>query len=131
MKRIILLFVFISMTFSLCACAGNVKNAKTHEVPSELYTEDDINAAIETIKEEFTDWHGCTLTEIYYAGDDTSRAEQAYRKSADEVLVLLSSFDVDWTGYDGSFNPNSTYGGWKWILVRQAGGRWQHVDHGY
>lgn len=46
-------------------------------------------------------------------------------------IALLSSFDVDSSGGDGSLNPNSTYNDWKWILVRTNGGQWQHVDHGY
>ena len=75
----------------------------------------------------------CTLTEIYYAGDDSSKDHQDWvnRNNADEVIVLLSSFDVDSSGGDGSLNPNSTYNDWKWILVRTNGGQWQHVDHGY
>lgn len=78
-------------------------------------------------------WGGCTLTEIYYAGDDTSKEFQdlADRHDADEVIVLLSSFDVDSSGGDGSLNPNSTYHGWMWILARPYEGSWQHVDHGY
>ena len=101
---------------------------------SEIYSEEDIAAAIDTIKKEFkSNWNGCTLTEIYYAGDDSSKDHQdwADRNNADEVIVLLSSFDVDSSGGDGSLNPNSTYNDWKWILVRTNGGQWQHVDHGY
>ena len=66
-------------------------------------------------------------------GDDSSKDYQdwADRNNADEVIVLLSSFDVDSSGGDGSLNPNSTYNDWKWILVRTNGGQWQHVDHGY
>ena len=85
-------------------------------------------------KKEFkSDWKGCTLTEIYYAGDDCTKDHKdwADRNNADEVIVLLSSFDVDSSGGDGSLNPNSTYSDWKWILVRTDGGKWQHVDHGY
>ena len=122
------------LNLSLCTDAGNVKNVKTHEVDSELYSQKDIEAAIETIKKEFRmKWGGCTLTEIYYAGDDTSKEFQdwADRHDADEVIVLLSSFDVDSSGGDGSLNPNSTYHGWMWILARPYGGSWQHVDHGY
>ena len=72
-------------------------------------------------------------TEIYYAGDDycTDFQEFADRNNADEVIVLLSSFDVDSSGGDGSLNPNSTYNNWNWILVRTKGGKWQHIDHGY
>lgn len=67
------------------------------------------------------------------AGDDSSKDHQdwAERNNADEVIVLLFSFDVDSSGGDGSLNPNSTYDDWKWILVRTNGGQWKHVDHGY
>ena len=46
-------------------------------------------------------------------------------------MVLLSSFDVDSSGGDGSLNPNSTYDNWMWILVRSKNEEWKHVDHGY
>ena len=124
----------ILLVFSLSACGGNVRGVKTHHVDFEMYSQDDINSAIDTIKKEFkSDWKGCTLTEIYYAGDDCSKDHQdwADRNNADEVIVLLSSFDVDSSGADGSLNPNSTYDNWNWILVRTNGGQWQHVDHGY
>ena len=124
----------ILLVFSLSACGGNVRGVKTHHVDSEMYSQDDINSAIDTIKKEFkSDWKGCTLTEIYYAGDDCSKDHQdwADRNNADEVIVLLSSFDVDSSGADGSLNPNSTYDNWNWILVRTNGGQWQHADHGY
>lgn len=122
------------MIFSLSACGGNVKNVNVLDVKSEIYTSDDISFAIETIKKEFDkDWKGCTLKEIYYAGDEISKEYQdwADRNDANEVIVLLSSFDVDSSGGDGSLNPNSTYDGWNWILVRNTGGQWKHVDHGY
>ena len=134
MKKIVCTMLGILLVFSLSACGGNVRGVKTHHVDSEMYSQDDINSAIDTIKKEFkSDWKGCTLTEIYYAGDDCSKDHQywADRNNADEVIVLLSSFDVDSSGADGSLNPNSTYDNWNWILVRTNGGQWQHVDHGY
>jgi hypothetical protein len=134
MKRIVSILACISMMLGLCACGGNVKNVETHEVTSEVYSQEDISSAIEIIKDEFDrDWKGCTLTEIYYAGDEASEAcrDVAKRHDSDDVIVLLSSFDVDASGGDGSLNPNSTYDNWNWILVRTDGGTWQHVDHGY
>ena len=91
---------------------------------------DAIDAAMDYFKKEFD---GCTLTEISYAGDETSAdfAEWAQRIDGDEVIVLVSSFNVDASGGDGSLNPNSTYTKWMWIMARQEGGKWQHVDHGY
>lgn len=51
-----------------------MKNVKVTDKESKMYTSNDINSAIETIKKEFQkDWKGCTLKEIYYAGDDISK----------------------------------------------------------
>lgn len=42
-------------------CSGDVSEVKTHNVESESYSEEDIKAAIDTIKKEFkSDWKGCT-----------------------------------------------------------------------
>lgn len=133
-KYIGVLFVFI-LVFHLCACGGGAENDYiTNEVVSEIYSDDEIKAAIATITKEFRKkWSGCTLTEISYGGDEMSKEHQdwATRNSADEAIVLISSFDVDSSGGDGSLNPNSTYDNWMWILVRSDEGEWKHVDHGY
>lgn len=133
-KEIIFLVITIIIISSLTACGGSVKDFKIKKVESELYTNDEIDSAIETIVQEFKkDWKGCTLKEIYYAGDETSKNYQdwADRNNVDEAIVLLSTFDVDESGGDGSLNPNDTYDNWMWILVRNDNGKWKHVDHGY
>ena len=98
MKKIVCIILCSLLVFSLSACGGDISRVNTHNVNSEIYSQEDINAAIDTIKKEFMmNWGGCTLTEIYYAGDDSSKDHQdwADRNNADEVIVLLSSFDVD------------------------------------
>ena len=113
---------------------GNVKHAVTEPVSSERYTEDDIASAIRTAKDYFHDhFGGCTLTEISYAGDERNagEAENASKYGMEEIIVLISAFDVDGSGGDGSLNPNSHYEGWLWILGRRDGGGWAHLDHGY
>ncbi len=138
MKRTLAALLCVLLVLSLCACGGNVSGVKTREVASEIYSESDINSAISVIISEFgSGWDGCTLREIYYAGDEKTHAETRYYleehevHDADELIVLLSTFDVDASGGDGSLNPNSTYKNWSWILVRDSGGSWKHVDHGY
>ncbi|HHW68570.1 MAG TPA: hypothetical protein GXX16_12910 [Epulopiscium sp.] len=134
MRKIMSLMISLVMFFSIPACGDNIKNINVIDVESKIYTEDDIHSAIQIILEEFNkSWNGCTLKEIYYAGDETCQDYQdwADRNGADEAIVLLSSFDVDSSGGNGSLNPNSTYEGWNWILVRSRGGQWRHVDHGY
>lgn len=134
MNKIVCVVLCILSVFGLSAYGGNISEVKTQRVESELYSQDDINSAVDIIEKEFrSNWKGCTLTEIRYAGDETTKKHQDWsdRNNADEVIVLLSSFDVDSSGGDGSLNPNSTYDDWKWILVRSNDGQWKYVDHGY
>lgn len=134
MKKLFHILLCFVLVLVLCSCGVNSKDIKTKDVGSDIYSAEDIDTAINTIIKEFKrNWKGCKLTEIYYAGDKISSEYQdwADRNDADEVIVLLSSFDVDHSGGDGSLNPDSTYSNWCWILVRDKGGNWKHVDHGY
>lgn len=139
MKKAIVIVLCLILGGALIVCAAvgfgsNVRNAEVYDVPSELYTKDDIDSAIEQIKSEFAlGWRGCELLEIYYAGDDVSAEYQdwAERYNADEVIVLLSSFETDSPAGNSGLNSDFTYKNWNWILVRTSGGNWKHVDHGY
>ena len=69
MKKIVCIILCSLLVFSLSACGGDISRVNTHNVNSEIYSQEDINAAIDTIKKEFMmNWGGCTLIEIYYAG---------------------------------------------------------------
>ena len=84
------------------------------------------------LEDNFKDWKGCTLKEIYYAGDDEKYFKEINQQyGGKEAIVLLSKFDVDGSGGDGSLNPNSTYDHWNWLLIKDKHGNWKEVDHGY
>ena len=130
MKSLLALILSLFMLGS----GGNVKNVVIHEVSSDIYSQEEISAATQTVLSEFArSWSGCTLTEIGYAGDEAVSRHQDYlsRYNASDVIVLLSTFNVDGSGGDGSLEPNSTYKNWSWVLVRPGGGSWQLVDQGY
>ena len=134
MKKLIALVLALICVIGLVACGGNVKNVKITDYSSEIYSDAEIENAIDVAINYFKkNFEGCTLTEITYLGDDEldNWQEFAERNNADDVMVLVSSFNVGASGGDGSLNPNSTYTNWKWILVRTNGGKWEHVDHGY
>lgn len=119
---------------SLVGCGGNVKNVQVTDYTSEIYSEVEIKSAIDVAIDYFQkEFEGCTLIEITYLGDDKldDWSEYAEGNHADDVIVLVSTFEVDASGGDGSLNPNSTYTNWKWVLVRTDGGKWKHIDHGY
>ena len=137
MKKIICFFTCVVFTLSMVSCfGGDVKNVEIIKRPSDIYSQEDIDSAIDVIVDEFDkDWDGCKLNKIGYAGDDAIDENKDYLKGkldgkdADEVIVLTSDFYVDSTGGDGSLNQDFTYKHWKWILVREKGGEWTHVDH--
>lgn len=143
MKRLICVLLSFTVLFSMSACnvglnkSGDVKNVKIVEwEPSKIYSDDEINSAIKAAEDYFKkEFGGCTLTKITYAGDTESLDETAFRKDngygCDKVIVLVSSFETDSFGGDGSLNPNSTYNNWKWIIGKKQGGKWEHIDHGY
>lgn len=47
------------------------------------------------------------------------------------MIILTSSFVTGSFGVVISFERNTTYDNWGWILVRSNGGEWKHVTHGY
>ncbi|MCR5689182.1 MAG: hypothetical protein K6G71_02945 [Clostridiales bacterium] len=139
MKKAIVIVLCLMIAVSLCSCGTNgdkvpADAATTSAAASAKYSQEDIDSAIDTIKKEFDrNWPGCTLKEIYYAGDETTAQyrDWADRNNAEEVIVLLSTFETGTPAGNSGLNSNQVYEGWNWILVRNAGGQWQHVDHGY
>lgn len=134
MKRTLSATLLFTAMLSLSGCNSNIKDVKIIDVDSEIYSETEINSAIDTVEAYFkSNFGGCTLTMLKYAGDDHNEASKKWAKQydAEKAIVLLSSFDVDSSGGDGSLNPDSTYKDWQWILVENESGKWEHVDHGY
>lgn len=134
MKRTLSVTLSLAAMLTISGCNSNIKNVEIIDVESEIYSETEIKSAIDTVEEYFkSNFEGCTLTMIKYAGDDQNKASDKWAKQydAEKAIVLLSSFDVDSSGGDGSLNPNSKYDNWQWILVENESGTWEHVDHGY
>ncbi|MBG0770467.1 MAG: hypothetical protein H0S82_02100, partial [Anaerolineaceae bacterium] len=101
---------------------------------STVYSDKDITDAMNLAQNHFfLHFKGCTMTDLWYPGDESLPAaeEWAAQYNADEAIVLLSNFDVDSTGADGSLNPDSTYNNWQWILVRDSGENWELKTWGY
>ena len=132
MKRMLVPVLLLLLILS--GCGGNVSHVNIVDVPSETYSEAEIDAAVDTAIRYFRQhFSGCTMTKIAYAGDEKAAAMEAWAETygAEEVIILISDFEVDASGGDGSLNPSSTYTNWQWILARSAGGAWEHKDHGY
>lgn len=143
MKKIIIFLCLILAVFSLVAYrqAGKTNNVVVNIEKSNKFSEKEINDAIICVKKKFKDFKGCTLTKLWYdeersniiiGGYLTNGKGSVNSVKADNIIVLLSNFDVDSSGVDGGFNPNSSYSNWNWILIRDSkAGHWKVDDWGY
>ena len=134
MKHAILpvLLIFLSL---LAGCAkGDVSHAERIIGQSTVFAEAEIEAALDVAIAHFkAEFEGCTLLTVEYIEEKSLSAGKSWAETygAEEGIVLLSSFQVDENGGDGSFNPGDTYRNWQWVLVRSQDGAWELETWGY
>ena len=143
MKKVLFYLCLILMVFSLVACKHAGKTNKDVVITGEsaLFSKEEVDAAINCVKIKFKDFEGCNLKKLWYDEEESNSLIAGYLSNgkgsvngvkAENVIVLLSNFDVNSSGGDGSFNPNSTYSNWNWILIRDSKtGNWRADDWGY
>lgn len=129
----LLLLCAVMMTFSSCT-HGIVSFAEIVEVDSEIYSEEDIQSAIDIVISRFREgWTATTLLEVKYIGDDhlDSYQDWADRNDADEVIVILVDFYISRFANNPVMGNDVKYEDYNYILVRNEGEEWQIVDKGY
>ena len=127
MKKCRWITLCLLLALMLAACGGDVRQAELAVGPSELYTDAEIGDAMDVVLDHFRkEFDGCTLTWLGYdeAKVLAAQREWAAQYDADQAIVLLSDFEVDSFGGDGSLNPGGTYLNWQWILTRSGNGKW-------
>lgn len=135
MNKIRMLAFLMLWAVLLSACGGgNIRQVMPAIGPSELYTGSEIEDAMDIVLDFFKkEYDGCTMTRLEYDEAEVRDAQMGWAEQygEDQAIVLLSDFDVDSSGGDGSLNPNSTYENWKWILTRSGNGAWTLRTWGY
>ena len=130
MKKIVIYLSMILMIFSLVGCNQNNKstNIKLDIGESTKFSKEEIDNAVDCLKRSF-DFEACTLTKIYYNEEISNTAVEDYlqfgngsvnKVKAENVIVLLSDFDVDNSGDNPVLNPGETYTNYNWILIRDV-----------
>lgn len=134
MKHTLLPIMLILLSLLAGCTKGDVKNVEFIIEESARYTEAEIRDAMDVAIAHFkAEFEGCTLLTMEYAEEKAINAGEAWAETygGEEGIVLLSSFQVDDKGGDGSFNPGDTYRNWQWVLVRSEGGAWELKTWGY
>lgn len=153
MKKTIALLLAAMMLFALCACgakeeapAGSEAEAAAQTVDygkSELYTTEDMDAAIALIRDQIGQWEGVELQNVRYAGDEAVTEENlAWLNSLEgadsenpftQVIEFVTDFhvsaDIDQTVL--TLEPDTDYTDYQWWLARTEGGEWQLMSMGY
>ena len=142
MKKIVIYLSMILMIFSLVGCNQNNKstNIKLDIGESTKFSKEEIDNAVDCLKRSF-DFEACTLTKIYYNEEISNTAVEDYlqfgngsvnKVKAENVIVLLSDFDVDNSGDNPVLNPGETYTNYNWILIRDdKSSDWKVDDCGF
>lgn len=142
MKKIIAMVLCLVLALSLVACgkAGTSK-VKIDYGTSFVYTKEDMDAAIEVIKKQFSSFEGCELHSISYMSDEEcNNADNIswmndLEKANDnkEVFTQCIAFDSSFRSPKkggGAWEANEEYT-WSWWLARSEGGKWKLMTWGY
>ena len=142
MKKIVIYLSMILMIFLLVGCNQNNKptDIKLDIGESTKFSKEEIDNAVDCLKRNF-DFEACTLTKIYYNEEISNTAVEDYlqfgngsvnKVKAENVIVLLSDFDVDNSGNNPVLNPGETYTNYNWILIRDdKNSDWKVDDCGF
>ena len=142
MKKIVIYLSMILMIFSLVGCNQNNKstNIKLDIGESTKFSKEEIDNAVDCLKRSF-DFEACTLTKIYYNEEVSNNAIEDYfqfgngsenKVKTENIIVLLSDFDVDNSGDNPVLNPGETYTNYNWILIRDdKNSDWKVDDWGF
>ena len=122
MKKILAVILAAVLVFSFCGC-GIPFTAEKIIGDSEIYSERDIEAAMDVVFRKFCTFEFSVLTELEYDEEfsDNMLEYNTEVYKADEAIVLRSKF-IDLR--KGTLE-------WNWTLVRARGGEWELKTWGY
>ena len=141
MKRLLRLTAaaaaLLIVVLAFAACGKGIDSAKIDYGHSEIFSKDDMDEAIDLIKERAAQMTGLKkLINIRYSSDDCNSEENVSWMNEcvdDAKFTQCIMFTTDFTtgSNTSSLNPNDRYTDWQWWLARTDGGEWHVVTSGY
>ena len=142
MKKFLLILAAVISIFSLTGCgSAKAPEVKIDYGESAIYSQEEMDAAIRLIQEEFSTWEGCELHSIAYSSDDECSAENLSwmndleeandaKETFTQCIMFTSEFHSPKKG-GGAWTPDQEYTDWQWWLARPDGGQWKLMTWGY
>lgn len=145
MKKIVLVLMLAVCILGLVGCKNKTADGvKIDYGNSKIYTKEDMDEAIELIKDEFSTWKGCELHSIAYSSDEECNTAEniAWMEELAEAndiqgnftqcIMFKSDYHSPKDEKDaGAWNPDSEYTDWQWWLARAEDGDWKLLTFGY
>lgn len=146
-KIAMVLIAVMALTMVGCGSSATKQEEKTEESAagvtvdygtSELYTKEDMDAAIKAIEDEIGTWEGVELHNIRFTDDQTCKDNVSYvnelgnGETFDECIVFLTDFHspVD-PPQPTAWEADTEYTDYQWYLGRAKGGDWKILTMGY
>ena len=134
-KTIFTVLVSVMICFAVIFVCVSLKPITIDYGASEVYSQEDMDAAVSLIKNKIASWDGCKLYSISYTDDGFCERELEYCNSLaddgviyEQCIVFRSSFRSPIFG-GGAWNANYKYG-WSWYLARTENGEWEILTWG-
>lgn len=144
MKKIISFILLAVCIGGMIGCGkDSAPDVKIDYGTSSIYSEEDMNEAIEIIEDEFSagSWKGFEVQSISYSSDDKCNPQNiAWMNELAEANHLSNEFtqcimfESDFhTPKDagGEWNPDTDYEDFQWWLARTDDGEWELLSWGY
>ncbi len=137
-KRYPVMLILALCLLTALGCGSKAINYTVDYGTSEIYTNKDMEKAIDAIFDEFNDFEDrCTMINISYAGDEEVTKENLDYCNAlgqekteyVDCIVFQTTFRTPMKT-KGAFNSNTTYD-WTWYLAREEGKDWVVLTFGY
>ena len=144
MKKIISLLLSVVCVCCMIGCAkGSVSDVKIDYGTSSIYSEDDMNEAIEIIKDKFNtgSWRGFELQSIAYSSDEKCNLDNlgwlrdlAEANHMSDEFTQCIMFESDFhtpENASAECHPDADYENYQWWLVRTDNSEWELLSWGY
>lgn len=138
-RKIFSIIIGLLLLLILTACNNN-KDIEIIIGPSENFTEEEIQSGIDLVIKDFN-FPDCKLKKVEYDEDISKEYAKDYKTygrgleneiSEDNILILLSDFQVAEKSDNPVLEAGELYKDYQWILIREdENSKWLVDDWGY
>ena len=139
-KKISAAFCLVWLLLFVGCEKADISKVKIDYGTSSVYSEEDMNAAIDVIKKQFGLFEGCELHSISYTSDEECSNADNIEWMNDLRTEDNKEIFTQCIAFDSSFRSPKKGGGaweadkeytWSWWLARSEGEKWKLMTWGY